>query len=142
MNKELRIFMDSSDEEIFMIFIDELVTEIQKESDFEWLFIFGNSFIQFLRSYTQGSVSVIGRIAISTTQSDNNAKAAESVFRKIEKWIKANYSNKVQGRNINIKDSQTPVKNIWVGKSIAKKVSNRSIELRQSYDGYIVYKIF
>lgn len=145
MKSELQFFMSSADEDEFVSMAKELSDSINKESDSQWHFMVGDCPIQFLRSEQYGNELSAGRISIMTTGfyvHYRSSKSAESIYKKMRKWIKTRYSNDLVCRNINIKGSEMKVRYFWVGPYVKQAIEpNKPLVLTIFKNSPVVFEI-
>jgi len=93
MNSSLQFFMLKEDEKDFL--------EKFKNDDFDYIneegyptqiyYQFGEEHIQFCFSKQFDEILTVGRIALKTKASDNDAKRAERLYKRMRNWIKKTY---------------------------------------------------
>ena len=141
MNKELRFFANTKDENEFIEFFTQLYTNLDKTSKYQWKFYFEDKHIQYLRSRKHSEVLTIGRISIRTSDKSEYAKQAESAFRKMEKWIKNTYTDNLYVQNPNIANSLSKAKNIWIAPHAKYACIKNNVILKESEDSFSIYQL-
>ena len=133
--------MDKTDEIFFEEYISSLCEDIDRDDTSQWFCRFEDNAIQYLKCKNKNQKIIIGRISIWTKDKSGSAKKAESTFRKLEKWLKENYTNNLTCRNINIEGSANILKDVWIGSSAKDSLTRGEVELKQSPDSFVAYEL-
>jgi hypothetical protein len=139
MNHQLRFFMSTVDESHFVAQTADLW--IDRSSDFQWSSREGRSGMQFVRCRQGEGVINVGRIALRTSSASSDDRSLEERFRRLVRQIKRGYSNDLLVRNIRIRDSSTPVRNVWVGPDALRMAVELETRLTQTADGPVVFEV-
>ena len=131
--------MSMEDEREFLDFASELVDRIDEHSSYQFFLHVDDERIQLLRTVHYDDCFEGGRIALRTHGSEA-AKRAESIFRKMQRRIKKRYFNEINGRNVNIPESVTQIKDIWVGPGALRAYRESSIVLTQNRNKVVVFE--
>ena len=137
---ELQTIMTAEDETEFLTFSENLVDRIDKDSKYQYFLIIGDYRIQFLRSRIENGVLLSGRIAIGSLQGDE-MKDTVKVYKRLQRWIKNNYFNKLTVKNVNIPDSKRPFNKMWLGPSAKRFSLESDIVLSQGQKAVVVFEI-
>jgi len=139
-NNQIKTIMSAEDEAEFISFAESLVDRVNKESEFQYFLFKGDNKIQFLRSRLKEGVLLEGRIAISLLQ-EGEVEAIVKVYRKLQRWIKKHYFNKLTVRNINIADSKQPCSDMWLAPCAKDLVMESKVVLSQNPKAIVVFEI-
>ena len=137
---ELQTVMSAEDESEFLTFAEGLVDQIDKGCEFQYFLIKDGFRIQLLRSRVVNGVLLSGRISFASLTSDE-AKDTLKVYRKLQRWIKKQYFNKLTVRNINIPDSKRAWNKMWLGPYAKKFAMEGDFVLSQGEQAIVVFEI-
>lgn len=139
MNKELLLFLDSSDDELLVRVLEEAGGEVDRDSDRQWFLHIAGAKIQYLRCEVFDDFITIGRVACRTLGKAD--KRVTKAFKHIESWVKANCTNQLSCRNVNVEGSAMMVADVWVGPSAKAFAESGKKSLKQSRQGFVVFEI-
>lgn len=135
MKAEIQLFMTATDSEEFMSLVDELVNSV-KEVDGSFLFMIGDCEIVYTPSVLSGFTLSAGSIAINSGGIDKGCKQrlkADGIFKKLRKWIKKNYTNRLCTWTGGDTDKVSRVRDFWIGPDARqRKESDNELLLRLS----------
>ena len=142
MRSQRQFFMTDEDESEFVSFAEEMVDEIDRQSDIQWFLCVGECRIQLLRSYVKNGALISGRISVVTTGLEPESKTGgERAYNRLRSWLKKFYCNEVTCRNVNIDGSDTDMKTMWISPRIIKLYRDGSPPtLKQNPNGFVVFE--
>jgi hypothetical protein len=135
--------MTKNDEEEFISFFKEADYECLEEKSWQTHYCCGNVNIQFLPSFQYEGVILGGRIAIKTLDKSNDALRCEKLYKKMNNWLKKNYSNNLILYNSKLETKNEAVceKSWWMSPEVEKELKNGNVILKQSKNSFIVYDL-
>jgi len=144
MKAEIQFFMTAEDAEVFINLAEELV-DSKKENGASSLLIIGDCQIVYVPSVLSENILMAGSIAIDSGGIDAGCKQrlkAEAVYKKLRKWIKNNYSNRLCTWTEGNADKVSRVRDFWLGPDARqRKESDSKMELRLSFTSSTLFDL-
>ena len=145
---QIQFFMSDQDEAEFVTFASDAADSVEESSDYQWFFHVGPCKIQLLRCQETDGVMTDGRIALRTNPAYGDytaeqAKQAEKLFNKLQRWLKNHYVNDLTVRSTKSPDSQpSPHRRHWIGPNLLQRLkSGKPLTLSQNPKAIVVYEL-
>ena len=135
MKAEIHFFMTAPDAEEFINHVEGLVDSIKDDGE-SFLLIIGDCQIVYTPSVLSESTLSAGSIAIDSGgiyEGCNQHLKANSIYKKLRKWIKNNYYNRLCTWTEGNADNTSRTRDFWLGPDAKqRKESNNEMVLRLS----------
>ena len=117
MKAEIQFFMTAQDAEVFINHVKGLVDSINVNGDSS-LLIIGDCQIVYTPSVLSENTLLAGSIAIDSGGIDEGCSQhlkANSIYKKLRKWIKNNYTNRLCTWTEGDADNASRIRDFWLG---------------------------
>lgn len=136
--------MTAADAAVFINHVEGLVDSI-KENGESSLFMIGDCQIVYTPSVLSENTLSAGSIAIDSGGIDAGCKQrlkVEAVYKKLRKWIKHNYNNRLSTWTEGNADNASRIRDFWLGPDATqRKESDKKMVLRFSFTSSTLFDL-